>query len=150
MDFKKNQIIYTQAGFAKVISVRSLNQTMQSLIKDPPRKNSKIRVQTQMESSQSTSPQTEVNQETSSDPLDFNFGEVFLLLERLASVDEMKLKVEQDGLIKVDFLQGGSGFISPKYVLISKIGQISPYSEDQAFDRRQETSFGGNSSPGQP
>ena len=120
MNLKKNQIIFTQAGFARVKSVRTLNQTIQSLIKDIPRKNSKLKPSPPIKSSQPNSPQTEVKLD---DPLDFNFGEVFQLLEKLAGIDEMKLLVEDDGLIGVDFLQGGNGFISPKYDFISKIGQ---------------------------
>ena len=118
MELTKNQIIYTRAGFAKVKSVRSLNQTIQSLFKDAPRKKSKHIPPKKQKSSQPTSPQAEVQKEAKFDPYDFNFGEVFLMLERLASATQTKLKVELDGLIEVEFLMGGTGFISPKYVVI--------------------------------
>ena len=113
MDLKRNQIIYTQAGFAKVKSVRSLNQTLQSLIKEPTKKTLRSRTSFKIDSSQPISPQSE-SDNTEKDPLDFNFGEVFLLLEKLAIIDVTNFRVELDGLIGVDFLKGGSGFISPK------------------------------------
>ena len=119
MNLKLNQIISTQAGYARVISVRSFNQTLKSLSSPVPRKKSKASKPKQIESSRPNSPSENIKK----DPLDFNFGEVFLLLERLAGIDDTKFKVEENGLIQVEFLNGGKGFISPKYVLISKIGQ---------------------------
>lgn len=116
MNLKLNQTIYTQSGFARVKSVRSFNQTIESLSSQIPRKKSKVKPSKQIESSRPNSQSENTEKE---DPLDFNFGEVFLLLERLAGIDDTKFKVENNGLIQVEFLNGAKGFISPKYVFIS-------------------------------
>lgn len=123
MNFRKNQVVYTHAGFAIVKSVRSLNQTLEILnpISHSTRKKSKVKKLPikEAESDQSISPQNEVtrnvkSEKNNNDYLDFNFGEVFLLLERLAGLDEVNLKVEKDGLVEVVFVNGGYGYLSPE------------------------------------
>ena len=122
MNLRPNQIIYTELGYAQVKTVRSLNQTLQKLheLRNPSKTN-KIRKKhsiCMVKSAQSKSPQGEEKREDSkqkNDPFDFDFdfGEVFHMLEMTCKLQEVKLEVDKNGLIGVKFTMGGSGFVSP-------------------------------------
>lgn len=123
MNLRPNQIIYTELGYAQVKTVRSLNQTLQKLEElRNPTKTHKIRKKhsiCMVKSSQSKSPQREIKKESlekNNDPFefDFDFGEVFEMLEMTCKLEEAKLEVDKNGLIGVKFTKGGSGFVSPK------------------------------------
>ena len=121
MKLKRGQIIYCEAGFATVKSVRSLKQTLESLepLKSARKKSKMIRsILKQTESSQSVSSIRKVPKiEEDLYDFDFNFGEVFLMLENLIKMSEVEYIVDSDGLIEVDFVSSGKGYISPRYVI---------------------------------
>lgn len=72
------------------------------------------------ESKMNTCSQTDVKNntkeytDTSGYDFNFDFGEVFLLFEKIAKIDENKLKVDDDGLIEVLMMDGSHGYITPK------------------------------------
>lgn len=125
MDLRRNQIIYTPHGFAFVKSVRSLNKTLEGLMPviTSTRKKSRmsiIKPKENAESKMNTCSQTDVKNntkeytDTSGYDFNFDFGEVFLLFEKIAKIDENKLKVDDDGLIEVLMMDGSHGYITPK------------------------------------
>ena len=124
MNLRRNQIIYTPHGFGYVKSVRSYNQTLDLLnSNNSTRKKSKqyhLNSKEGAANNMNTCSQTELNADKKNksilDPFefDFNFGEIFILFEQMAKIDQCKLQVDENGLVEVSSLDGSSGFISPK------------------------------------
>lgn len=130
MNLKRNQIIYTPHGFASVKSVRSFNKTLEGLIPVPKttRKKSRMSIckpKEDVDSQIKACSQSEIKNDTKTSShtisydFDFNFGEIFLLFEKMANIDENKFKVDHDGLIQVAMMDGSHGYISPKYSINS-------------------------------